>query len=208
MAEAVAAQIQRMRHTTHRPPLANDDWDDCIAEFVEAMLRKGGCVLDPASEPCEFRGLVMKSAHDHVIDYLRKWVREHRYQCSWPEAQSEDGSFVPLDCPDPSPLPEEIACRSEFRRLIESAGEGLTPLQRDLFYRHDLNGELISDIAASLHKTEKAVEEALRRARRRIQSKLAQQGMTRGDLEGLLTTSTPPHNMHNALLRPYSDEEE
>lgn len=164
--------------------------DDCVTEFVEAMWRRHGCGFAPTGDPCKYQRLAMKCAHDHVIDYLRKLKRERDQQCAWPESQLEDGSFVPWDCSDSSPLPEEIAFQDEFRRLIELACEGLTPHQRELFYRHDIEGERIGDIAVSLNISEKAADQALRRARRRIQSNLKKQGISEEDLRGLL--ATPP----------------
>lgn len=168
--------------------LPTEDAKDCAAAFVGHLLREHGCVYNQSPVNCQAQPLINRCARNFAIDFLRGLTSEHSFECPWSESISADGNPIPWDCPDLSPLPEEIQLLDEFWNLIASAAADLTPLQRELFYRRYIVGELIGDIAVSLRKTEKAADQALRRARRRIRTKLEKQGFTEAEIRGYLSS--------------------
>ena len=186
MAEAVVTLTYRQKL-----PFSRDEVDDCVTEFVETMWRKHVCGFAPSAEPCGYKRWVTKCARNYVIDYLRKLKRKRSHRRALPEVQLDDGTSVPLDYPDPSPLPEEIAFREEALRLIEMAGEGLTRLEREVFFRHHLDDWSAKDLAADLHISENAVYQMLHRAGRHLRSELEKRGIPEEALRELLAT-TPP----------------
>lgn len=61
---------------------------------------------------------------------------------------------------------EHYECRERIGQLQSAASRHLTPEQRELFERHHLRHQSITELAAQLHKSEDAVKSNLYRARK------------------------------------------
>jgi RNA polymerase sigma-70 factor, ECF subfamily len=61
---------------------------------------------------------------------------------------------------------EHYECRERIGRLQNAAAQRLTPEQRELFERHHLDHQSITELAIQLHKSEDAVKSNLYRARK------------------------------------------
>lgn len=88
--------------------------------------------------------------------------------------------------------------------MLGLALNDLTSLERTVFLRHYLDGRSIKDMAAALDTSEGAVDQALRRAKRRLRARLKERGFTEADLRSLI--APPPahfnHPIHNRIKTP------
>jgi RNA polymerase sigma-70 factor (ECF subfamily) len=137
--------------------------DQSIAEdatqdaFIKAW--KGMKSFD---ESRSFRPWMFSIARNAATDIMRK--RKDTPFAFFDSLADDDGVSFSENVADEAPLPEELFERSENKRILESAFEGLDPLDRSIVSLHDSEDMTFEEIASVLGRPMNTVKSRYRRA--------------------------------------------
>ena len=167
--------------------MTSDDIEDCAMEFAEHMLfnqeRRG---KELPSAECSSAWL-HRCARNHAIDYRRSLLRRCSRQVSW---SGSDGSDVVGDLPDTAAGPDDVVLYREFWEIVQSGFEQIGDTAQDLFVQRYVHNRRLRDLAICADRSEQAIEQALRRIRRRIRVLLERQGVLEANLRAYLVACT------------------
>lgn len=158
--------------------LRYDNAEDCRITFVEKMMRPDGCALgackDACKDACKHR--LVTYALNHLIDHMRPIWSRSKIETSLEEYIAKNGENAPIASPAQSIDPQEELSRNDFLEHMNVALEVLTKNEIDVLVRHGYFDQSLGEIADELDIKKEALDQTLRRARRRLLKILRDQG--------------------------------
>lgn len=172
-----------------REGVPSGEVEDCEITFVEKMLlqHEGEVRTKIAGNQWAWLHLC---ARNHARNFLRD-VRRRDLRGLLLEIEEIDGDWINALQAEAkmAPDPEATLLRTELWAVIARSIDALIPSVQDMFLRHYLMGESIRSLAERTGRTPHAVEQALYRARKGLQSSLLRLGLTEGEIRHGLTNS-------------------
>ena len=172
------------RHACRR--LRRNDQDDCVIEFTETMLLHRRKELARRQRRPHFDAWLDRCARNHVEDFCRRQARRDRRETAWPEQADETGTIAPWEPAGQDASCESVTLREECGKRFLQAVEGLAPIPRDLFQRHYLHDETLTELANATGKTPDAIRMTLARACKQVRARLEKNQMTEADADEYL----------------------
>lgn len=134
---------------------SHEDAEDAAQEsFLVALQR-----LEECRNPDRFGGWLMTIVRNRSRNLLRR-------------ESLRETSAVPEAARSGDPLPDRVAERGELEERLESALDGLTPVQREVVLLHDLEGWKHREIAERLELPSGTVRSHLHFARKALRAAL------------------------------------
>ncbi len=172
------------RHACRRLQCA--DLEDCTLEFAEHMLSQYGGELERRRDGPRFEAWLDRCARNHVEDFCRRLSRRRRRETAFPEQEDESGASAQWEPASSDASCDAVVLSGECGDCIRQAVRRLDPLVRDLFVRHYMHGETLTELAQATGNTPDGVRMILSRARKQVRATLERQGMTEGDADDYL----------------------
>lgn len=158
--------------------LAGEEPDDCALAFIGHLLRQIELHPQATLPRLQSAPWLFRCADNWAKNYARQHRRRSAYEQPWPE-ETFEANDAPLKefsseelGPEQKLLGQELTCR------MEVALQQLTPVQRDLFRRHCIEGETLIHIAQTTGRTPEAARQAFCLLRKRLQHLLTQTGLS------------------------------
>ncbi len=154
------------------------DAEDCRITFIEKMMRPNGCILGECNETCQNanKHFLAAYARNHLTDQVRYFLRRYQYETSLEEYASNHGEIVSMIPLQQSITPEEALMQKDLMRHTIASLVNLTNKEIDILVRHGFFEQSTKETAETLHISEEAVDQTLRRARRRLRKILRAKG--------------------------------
>ena len=130
------------------------------------------------------------AARGRLLDWLKGICRNEAITLLNQEARHVRFSAIDsqarrsLEQIDESPIPEQVMARKEVQWLIHETVYELRPTHRKVLVLKYLKGRKVSEIAAVMGQSEKAIESSLSRARKAFKNALLSRTKRRGDRDG------------------------
>jgi RNA polymerase sigma-70 factor (ECF subfamily) len=164
--EPEVKRLVRVRMTDTRVRRAVDSMDVCQSVLANFFVRAAAGQFD-IDEPAQLLKLLLRMAHNKVLDHVRRQQAERR-----DVRRREAGSSVLKAVPDDSLSPsQEVA----GRELLAEIRRRLSPQERYLAEQRE-HGRSWADLAVELGKSAEAVRKQLARALDRIAHDLGLDG--------------------------------
>ncbi len=161
--------------------LPDEDREDCAVEFAERMLSRHTAQSAARQSAFHSDAWLDRCARNHAEDFCRRRRRWMRREVAWPEHEDEDGARTPWEPASHDTPCDAVTLRRECAARVMQAVQRLAPTPRDLFLRHCLHGETLTELADATGKTPDAVGKVIKRACATLRATLEQQGMTEAD---------------------------
>lgn len=172
--------------------LIGEDPDDCALSFVGHLLRQIELYPQATIPRLQSAPWLYRCADNWAKNYARQHRRRNAYEQPWPEEPFEANDAQRKEFSSELPNPEQTLLGQELTSRMDVALNQLTPVQRDLFRRHCIEGETLVHIAQTTGRTPEATRQAFCLLRRRLQNLLMQTGLSQHEamdyLYQMLTT--------------------
>ena len=139
-------------------------------EVVQTAFFKAYSNLNRFEANAKFSTWLTRIAVNESLTKLRK-LRSQSHEVSL-DYENSSGEFVPLDFSDWHPNPEQLYGHLEFRKILGTALEKLSPALRVVFVLRDIQGLSYDEAAAALKLETTAVKSRLYRARLQLREEL------------------------------------
>lgn len=170
------------QNRAQRLGITGDAGEECALEFVQHMVLPGTRPPRLLSMPFDAQGRVPRAwlhrcADNFARNVRRRWRRLQSHEASWPEWDASGDERHDWDPAGNAADPAAFVLRQELLSHVWTAVSRLTAHQQEVFERHYLQGESVTDLASSLGMTPHATSQCLSNIRKRLRSLLEQQGV-------------------------------